>query len=164
MAAIDKLYLKNYYSFDKFRLWCLIHKPSLLNSFYHWNLSEKEWNDWKEYCYNERRSLLKEIYHKYKNAQTLEADYKRMYELNGKKFPGIPIEQLEEEVKAFKEDWEALQNKKQWIESYSLPITNFSCKEDEYLLWHCPFSEIREYLIKQCGYKEKWYYKLFFKE
>ena len=36
MAAIDKMYLKDYYVFDDFRRWCLIHKPFLLNNFYYW--------------------------------------------------------------------------------------------------------------------------------
>jgi hypothetical protein len=58
---------------------------------------------------------------------------------------------------------EVLKDKKQFIEDASLAIAKFSCKEDKYLLWHCPIEEVREYLIKQCGYKERWYYKLFFK-
>ena len=51
MAAIDKMYLKDYYVFDEFRLWCLIHNPKLLNHFYHWNMIHKEWEQWKESVY-----------------------------------------------------------------------------------------------------------------
>ena len=58
---------------------------------------------------------------------------------------------------------EALKDKKQFIEDASLAIAHLSPKEDKYLLWHCPIEEVREYLTKQCGYKERWYYKLFFK-
>ena len=54
MAAIDKMYLGDYFIFDKFRLWCIVHKPTLLYHFYNWNMNEKEWDDWKEQCYRVR--------------------------------------------------------------------------------------------------------------
>lgn len=164
MAAIDKMYLKDYYTFDEFRLWCIVNKPILLYHFYHWNMNEKEWNEWKEYCYKEHKAVLERTHAINKNVKTLEADYRRQYESIGEEFPGIPLEQLEEEVNQHKKYWKEIQNKKEWIENHTLPITNFSCEEDEYLLWHCPIKEVRDYLINQCGYKEKWYYRLFFKE
>ncbi len=157
MAAIDKMYLKDYYVFDEFRLWCLIHNPKLLNHFYRWNMIYKEWEQWKEDVYHSH----KEIYDKeLKRASTIELlreHYKKFgYE--------PPIEQLEEEVAYVLTQVEKLKDKTTYIRNITLPITNFSCKEDRYLLWHCPIEEVREYLTKQCGYKERWYYKLFFKE
>ena len=156
MAAIDKMYLKDYYVFDEFRLWCLIHNPKLLRHFYYWNLIAQEWEKWKEDIYQSR----KEIYDReLKFASTVELLRERYKKLGC--YPSL--EQLEEEVASILTEVEKLKNKTAYIENITLPITNFSCKEDRYLLWHCPIEEVREYLIKQCGYKERWYYKLFFK-
>ena len=156
MAAIDKMYLKDYYVFDEFRLWCLIHNPKLLNHFYHWNMIYKEWEQWKEDVYHSHKETYNRELKRASTIELLREHYKKFgYE--------PPIEQLEEEVAHVLTQVEKLKNKTTYIENITLPITNFSCKEDIYLLWHCPIEEVREYLTKQCGYKEKWYYKLFFK-
>jgi hypothetical protein len=156
MAAIDKMYLKDYYAFDKFRLWCLIHNPKLLKHFYHWNLIQQEWDRWKENTYQFHKGTYDE---ELKHASTVEL-LREHYEKCGY---NPSIEQLEREVAYVLTQVEKLKDKATYIANISLPITNFSCKEDRYLLWHCPIEEVREYLIKQCGYKERWYYKLFFK-
>lgn len=52
------------------------------------------------------------------------------------------------------EDWENL---------YSCPITNTPFSVDKKLLWICPVPCVRKYLEEQCGYKTKWYHKLFWK-
>ena len=157
MAAIDKMYLKDYYVFDEFRLWCLIHNPKLLKHFYHWNLTRKEWYNWKEDVYQSRKEMCDKIFDTNSTVERLKEKYEKIG------FYASP-EQLQDEVKSFLEEVEKLKHKDNYIENLtSLPTTNFSCKEDRYLLWHCPIKEVREYLIEQCGYKEKWYYKLFFK-
>lgn len=43
-------------------------------------------------------------------------------------------------------------------------IASFSRKEDSYLYWHCPLVFVREYLREQCGYKDNWFVKLFWKQ
>ena len=43
MAGIDKLRTSNYGDYNEFRLWCIRHKPSLLNSFYEPFSSYREW-------------------------------------------------------------------------------------------------------------------------
>ena len=156
MAAIDKMYLKDYYVFDKFRLWCLIHNPKLLKSFYYWNLTQQEWDKWKENTYQFHKGTYDE---ELKHASTVEL-LREHYEKCGY---NPSIEQLEREVAYVLTQVEKLKDKATYIANISLPMTNFSCKEDRYLLWHCPIEEVREYLTKQCGYKERWYYKLFFK-
>lgn len=45
----------------------------------------------------------------------------------------------------------------------ALPIANFTLKEDRYLYWHCPLDFVRDYLHKQCGYKDNWFVKLFWR-
>ena len=157
MAAIDKMYLKNYFIFDEFRLWCLIHNPKLLKHFYNWNMTLKEWNKWKESNYNSYKHNY-EQYVKYAySVESLQEYYKN------RGYNNISLEQLTEEVNDCLKVVEQLKDKESFIADLDLPVTNFSCREDKYLLWHCPIEEIREYLIKQCGYKERWYYKLFFK-
>ena len=156
MAAIDKMYLKDYCVFDEFRLWCLIHNPKLLRHFYHWNTTQQEWNKWKENIYN-RNKEINDLYMPYASTiESLQDYYKKSDYI-------ASYDQVYDEVTETLEEHEALKDKQTYIENITLPVTNFSCKEDKYLLWHCPIKEVREYLIKQCGYKERWYYKLFFK-
>ena len=156
MAAIDKMYLKDYYVFDKFRLWYLIHNPKLLRHFYHWNLTYKEWTEKKEFKYQNDKEICESNHPYFSSIESLaqyylDNDYK------------ASANQIIEEVSEHLEQCAKLVNKDLYLANLSLPITNFSCKEDEYLLWHCPIEEVREYLTKQCGYKERWYHKLFFK-
>jgi hypothetical protein len=156
MAAIDKMYLKDYYVFDEFRLWCLIYNPKLLRHFYHWNLTQQEWYEMKDNKYQTQRKIYDMEFDKRSTIELLKKDYKK-FGYNA------PIEQLEYEVSSFLAEFESLKDVKTYIENIELSVANFSCKEDRYLLWHCPIEEVREYLTKQCGYKERWYYKLFFK-
>ena len=157
MAAIDKMYLKDYYVFDEFRLWCLIHNPKLLKHFYHWNMTYKEWEQCKENKYQHDKKLCDMLHSYFSNIASLEQYY---LQIDVK----LPPEQLVNEVREHLLWYDKLKNKAKYIENCGLAITCFSCKEDRYLLWHCPIEEVREYLIKQCGCKERWYYKLFFKE
>lgn len=48
MAAIDKLYLKYYSDHKDFVIWCIQHKPSLLNNFYNPFITRNEWDKWQE--------------------------------------------------------------------------------------------------------------------
>ena len=156
MAAIDKMYLKDYCVFDEFRLWCLIHKPKLLKHFYHWNMTQQEWDNMKESVYrHNKESNDRHLIYAYSVESLQEYYQERGYD--------APLVQLMAEVNGVLKVQEALKDKKSYIENFRIAVTNFSCKEDKYLLWHCPIKEVREYLTKQCGYKEKWYYKLFFK-
>ena len=156
MAAIDKMYLKDYYVFDEFRLWCLIHNPKLLKHFYHWNMTQQEWDNMKESVYrHNKESNDRHLIYAYSVESLQEYYQERGYD--------APLVQLMAEVNGVLKVQEALKDKKSYIENFRIAVTNFSCKEDKYLLWHCPIKEVREYLTKQCGYKERWYYKLFFK-
>lgn len=92
MAAIDKLYASSW-DYREFKVWCLIHKPSLLKNMYDPFYLYPVWD-------NPRREQ---------------------------------------------------------------PIAHFSHKQDRYLYWHCPLDFVREYLREQCGYKDNWFVKLFWK-
>ena len=156
MAAIDRMYLKDYCVFDEFRLWCLIHNPKLLKRFYNWNLTQQEWYEMKDNKYQTQKETYDMEFAKHSTIELLQKNYKKLGY-------NPPIEQIKCEVSSFLAEFESLKDVKTYIENIELPITNFSCKEDKYLLWHCPIEEVREYLIDHCGYKERWYYKLFFK-
>ena len=128
----------------------------MLKSFYYWNLTQQEWDKWKENLYQSRKEMYDREFKRASTVELLRENYKKIGY-------NPPLEQLEEEVASVLAQVEKLKDKATYIENITLPMTNFSCKEDRYLLWHCPIEEVREYLIEQCGYKERWYYKLFFK-
>lgn len=157
MAAIDKMYLKDYEVFDEFRLWCLIYNSKLLKHFYYWNMTRKEWDEKKEAKYQNDRIIWALNHSYFSDIESLKEYYltRSCYK--------APLTQLTQEVNDHLQMGNELANRDLYIKNITLPITNFSCKEDKYLLWHCPIEEVREYLTKQCGYKERWYYKLFFK-
>ena len=48
-------------------------------------------------------------------------------------------------------------------EEYSFPVMNTSLNVDKKLLWICPIPCVRNYLKDQCGYKTRWYHRLFWK-
>ena len=77
MAAIDKMYLKDYYVFDEFRLWCLIHNPKLLRHFYHWNLTLQEWDNWKESIYNSHKEMNELLMSYSSTIESLQDHYKK---------------------------------------------------------------------------------------
>lgn len=66
-------------------------------------------------------------------------------------------------------EWESLQKRQSSNTDYGddakLIIAHFPRKYDRYLYWHCPLEFVREYLEKQCGYKEaNWFVKLFWRK
>ena len=91
MAAIDKLYLKDYYVFDEFRLWCLIHNPKLLRHFYYWNLTAQAWEKLKEDIYQSHKETYDREFKRASTVELLREDYKK-FGYNP------PLKQLEEEV------------------------------------------------------------------
>ena len=78
MAAINKMYLKDYYVFDEFRLWCLIHNPKLLKSFYYWNLTQQEWDKWKEEVYQSRKEMYDREFKRASTVELLRENYKKI--------------------------------------------------------------------------------------
>ena len=157
MAAIDKMYLKTYGAFAEFRTWCVTFKPSLLDNFYDWLMPEDDWDKWKEHVFKTRKEVLTREHESWSSVEACREHYRKY----GCK---VPLDQLEQEVADHLEEWEKIHAEKEYIQNIELPVTNFSTKQDKYLLWHCPIPEVREYLHKQCGYREKWYYKFFFKK
>lgn len=161
MAAIDKMYVHSYYEYDDLRRWAIVYYPELLFHFYDITMDYQQWED---NC----RSWVE------KNISTARRDYERLGEFenendavvnkrNWYREVGIEvplhsiIESVHYTIEAYNrttEDWENL---------YSCPIMNTPFKVDKKLLWICPVPCVRKYLEEQCGYRTKWYYKLFWK-
>ena len=163
MAAIDKIYVKNYDDYNEFRLWCMVNKSSLLYNFYRYEMNREEWDKWKESVYKSDNEALNRIYDKY---GLKEGRNKAINNLSQYYFSlGCKLGEFDatEEIDEIYEKYNKLLNKKEYIENIELPITNFGFKQDRYLKWHCPLDFVRDYLHENCGIKERWYYKYFFK-
>lgn len=165
MAAIDKMYVHSYYEYDDVRRWAMVYYPELLFYFYDIALS---YND-----YEKNRDKWVEKY-----KEDIERNYARLGKFETKsqavsnlqyhyrKSAGYkcPLRQAKEEVDYCLKQYEKLQIGNYALEEdYTFPIMNTPFEVDLYLKWHCPVPCVRKYLEEHCGYKTRWYYKLFWR-
>ena len=158
MAALDKIYVSDYWDLVELRNWAMAYYPKLILYFYNWawEVNEKEFLECK-------RTLAKRAY---KEAHTGWEKYSKDGTLNGaiaylmEKYE-ITNEQAWEEATSMLEDFNKSLN--DWEGEITLPIVNLPFKVCKYLKWRCPVSCVRKYLQENCGIKEHWYYKLFWK-
>ena len=158
MAAIDKLYVKDYYDLYDLRLWAMMYYPKLLYHFYSsaydataesFEKSQKKqaktlkaWaiNYWKQMSadggINAAIAWLKV-------NRNMTEDEAREHAEEVKKYVMTPIEVLAEDT--------------------TVPVMNTPFKVDKKLKWICPLRCVRKYLQDNCGVKEHWYYKLFWR-
>ena len=159
MAAIDKLHLHSYSELTELRKWALIYYPELLTYFYDWAF------DVNREAFNRAiDDRAKEVYNAYQK------DWKRISS-NGTISAAVAYIMSEwgwEDEKAA--ELEAKDIKANYDKSFgaikydtSLSIMNTPLSVDRKLKWICPLPSIRIYLQTQCGVKEKWYYRLFWK-
>ena len=73
-----------------------------------------------------------------------------------------PKEQAEDEVKYILRQYEKLQYDL-LEDDYTFPVMNTPFEVDKKLKWICPAPCVRKYLEEHCGYKTKWYHKLFWR-
>jgi len=165
MAAIDRLYLKNWHEFDKLVRWSICHYPELLNYMYDWRMTYDDWDE----AMKASIKLTKQI-----NARELE-------KIGGKDVSlRDGIYNLIDHYRN-KADYECSYDQAKWEveyilnnvnksddeleDDYSRPVMNTPCKIDRKLLWICPLPEVRKYLYEQCGYSRRWerIYKMFWK-
>jgi hypothetical protein len=164
MAAIDKLYTKYYSDARNLVAWLSNKRPSMLEDLYSWTFNEKEFNSIKDERYNES------LYNNTEACKCWELDKGRKHDINKtmeyyKSFDDFDISRVhqDEEVDYLRKQKERLKDKDLYISEVELPIARFTLKQDTWLKWYCPLGFIRDYLKGQCGVKEHWYYKLFFK-
>lgn len=158
MAAIDKLYLKDYYDLYDLRLWATLYYPRLLIDFYPTaydanaesfeKMRKKQAKTLKTWAVSYWKSISSDgsinaaIAWLMENKQMTE-DEAREHATEIKQYVMASLESL--------------------IEDTKIPVTNTSFRVDRKLKWICPLHCIREYLQNQCGVKEHWYYKIFWK-
>lgn len=161
MAAIDKMYVHSYYEYDNLRRWAIAYYPELLFHFYDITINYQQW---EENCRNwvkQQISIAIRDYERlgdFKSEDDAVINKKNWYKEQGIEVPLYSIvESVHYVIEAHNktvEDWEDL---------YSYPITNTPFEVDKKLLWICPIPCVRKYLEEHCGYKTRWYHKLFWK-
>jgi len=165
MAAIDRLYLKDWYEFDKLVRWSICHYPKLLNYMYNWRMTYKDWDEAMNESIKTKKEIVARDLEKIggKNISLQDGIYNLIAHYRNEVDYECSYEQAKEEVEYVLKI--ANMSDAELEEEYSRPIMNTPCKVDRKLLWICPLSEIRKYLHEQCGYKKRWewLYKMFWK-
>lgn len=160
MAAIDKLYVHSYYEYDDLRKWAIAYYPELLFYFYDITTTYQQWEDNCRAYVKQQITIAKRDYEEIGGTESnavenLIKHYKKVVGYN------CPLEQAQDEAFAIIDAYK--RTAADWEELYSVPIMNTPFKVDEKLLWICPVPCVRKYLEENCGYKTKWYHKLFWK-
>lgn len=168
MAAIDKLYLNDWYEFDRLVRWSICYYPKLLNYMYDWRMTYKDWDKAMNESIKSTKQIFKRELEKIGGKDVSlqdginnlighyrkDADYECSYEQAKEE-----VEYIEYILKKVNESDDELEA------DYKRPVMLTSYKVDRKLLWICPLPEVRKYLYEQCGYKKhwEWLYKLFWK-
>lgn len=159
MAAIDKMYVHSYIEYDDLRRWAIAYYPELLFYFYDITMTYQQWESNCNAYAKRQIAIANRDYEKIGNARSLAVEnIIKHYKSVGY---DCPREQAEEEAFAIIDAYN--KTARDWEESYTCPIMNTPFDVDKKLLWICPVPCVREYLEKHCGYKTKWYHKLFWK-
>ena len=165
MAAIDKLYLNDWYEFDNLVKWSICYYPKLLHYIYDWRMTYKDWDK----AINESIKSTKQI---------IERELKKIGGKDVSLKDGInnlishyhkdanyecSYEQAKDEVEYILK--KANMSDDELQADYQRPVMLCSYKIDKKLLWICPLPEVRKYLYEQCGYKKRWewLYRIFWK-
>lgn len=160
MAAIDKLYVHTYYEYDDIRKWALVYYPELLFYFYDITMTYQQWENNCAGYVKRQMAISKAAFEKVgkSGALTVEGIIRFYKETTGY---DCPEEQAVEEHIAITNAYS--KNARDWEDSYTCPIMSTPLKVDRKLLWICPIPCVRKYLEDYCGYKTRWYYKLFWR-
>lgn len=162
MAAIDKMYVHSYYEYDDLRRWVIAYYPELLFHFYDITMTYQQWEDNRKVYAKKQLEISKRNYNKLGSFSSVsEARYNlKQYYLKTASYV-CPTRQAIEETKYIIEAYnKPLEN---WEDSYTCPIMNTPLEVDRKLLWICPVPCVRKYLEEHCGYKTRWYHKLFWR-
>lgn len=164
MAAIDKLYVKDFYEYDELRRWAMVYYPELLFYFNYIDLTRSDWDEWRlDYVKDsmKRSNIDHNKLGDYKNKEEaiknliehylITADYE------------CSVEQATDEVEYIIEAYN--RTAMEWEDKFSYPITNTPFSVDKKLKWICPIPFVRKYLHEQCGVNPKyeWFYRLFWR-
>jgi len=154
MAGIDKLWLSSYYDLSTLRSWALVYYPKLFI--------------WLDITYTsdafKRCKMVKAETFK----RSMDAEWRRVSSdgtINAAIAHYINEGYSEEEAREEAENLHTVFLARPFTlqEDMKLPVMNTPIKIDKKLKWICPVPCVREYLKNQCGVKEHWYYKLFWR-
>ena len=165
MAAIDRLYTKYYSDARNLVIWLSNKRPSMLENLYDVSFSKDDFNERKEEKYESSLKYNKRDYERWELDKGKKHALKKMIDFH-KSFGNLNIKiihDLNEEIDDIYAMKKALNDKNLFVCDINIPIACFKFSQDRWLKWHCPLSFIRQYLKDNCGMKEHWYYKLFFK-
>ena len=158
MAALDKIYVSDYWDLAELRTWAMVYYPKLILYFYNWawEVNEKEFLEYKRKQAKQAQKYAKDTWERYSKDGTINGAVATLMDKRGLS----NAEALEEASIFYKEYNRTIED---WEKMVSVPVTNTPYKVDKYLKWRCPVSCVRKYLQENCGVKEHWYYKLFWK-
>ena len=161
MAAIDKIYAKSFYEYDKILKWVLIYYPKMLVNFYDIHRTAENWQSSEDYYVEHQKMIFEEAMKKLGNFETNEEAIQNLIKHYADVGYECPYEQAKSEVEYILENAEYTDVEIAMM--HTVPIACPTFKQDKILKWRCPIPFVREYLESHCGYKTKWYHKLFFK-
>lgn len=159
MAAIDKLYLRDYQDYVLLKTWSMKYYPKLQKFLYDWNKKEYEEarDKWVSHCMEVYKRDF-DMLGKYWNPE------KECYELSrfasDKGISFVDAYEIKKEIIR-----KASKTRKQLEKEYGFAAMNTPFKVDKKLKWICPLPFVREYLHEQCGVNPKWewLYKIFWR-
>jgi len=160
MATIDKLYVHTYYEYDAIRKWAIAYYPELLFYFYDITMTYQQWESNCNAYAKRQSAIAKRDYEKIGKSQdhAVENLIKHYKDSVGY---DCPKEQAQEEAFAIIDAY--YKTARDWEDSYTCSIMNTPFDVDRKLLWICPIPCVRKYLEDCCGYKTRWYHKLFWR-
>jgi hypothetical protein len=165
MAAIDKLYVKNYWAYENLLRWSFAYFPKLLPFFYSINMREDEFERCKERYVVDIKEIydrdIKRIGGRFESVSNACVYLQEYYKKICGEVP--PIEQIMDEVQDIRDN--AALTYTDIEANYSMAILNTPAWIDRRLKWFCPIQEVRDYLHEKCGVSPKleWLYRLFWR-
>jgi len=155
MAAIDKLWIKDYSELDDLRRWAVIYYPKLfiwLNTEYS-SATFDQVKQEKAVCF---KQSIEKTWKRVSSDGTINSAI-AFYMVNG------CLTEDEASKEAYSLYSQHLTTIDSIYEDTDISVMNTPTRIDRKLKWICPVPCIRLYLQSQCGVKEHWYYKLFWR-
>jgi hypothetical protein len=154
MAAIDKLWIKDYWDLEELRRWALIYYRKLLL----WldiDYIEKTFEECKTREAKGYKDLVNATWKRISSDGTVNSAI--AYLISQGYSEEEAVDSANNTYKDYKADMKTIYG------DIKLSVMNTPWRIDKKLKWICPVPCVREYLQKQCGVKERWYYKLFWR-